>query len=140
MPRSQRVTLYSHNVDLAWMTKKLKEYYGLIERGPEYDNYMDLRDRILRLEPTVREILKRLDPALADCDIDPWDNWGKTMDAVDSGLGIIAAREACETKLAPRHPRAAGRPVPPLGLAGGPHLVGLRPLPARGSGRGNRDQ
>jgi len=88
MPRSQRVTLYSHNVDLAWMTKKLKEYYGLIERGPEYDNYMDLRDRILRIEPTVREILKRLDPALADCDIDPWDNWARPWTLLTAALEL----------------------------------------------------
>jgi uncharacterized protein (TIGR02391 family) len=108
MPWSPRVAIYSHTVDLAWMQQQLTRYYVLIERGPE-DSFLDIVDdparvEVLRMEPTVREILERLDPALADGGIDPFGNWAETFDAVNSALGILAAREACETKLAPDIP------------------------------------
>jgi hypothetical protein len=89
------------------MGQKLTEYYELIRPGPPLGSVSD-RAKVLRLEPTVKEILRRLDPALADCDIDAsgnWDNWQETLDAVNYGLGILAAREASETKLAPTSQR-----------------------------------
>jgi hypothetical protein len=77
------------------MREKLVAYYVLIVDGMErlYDG-----SDVLRLEPVVGEILKRLDPELADVKIDAWGNWRKTLNAVDSGLGIIAAREACDCR------------------------------------------
>jgi hypothetical protein len=81
------------------MRKKLTSYYGLIERGTEELFREEISDA-LRLEPVVREILKRLDPELVDVKIDAWENWAKTLDYVDFGLGIIAAREACAVELA----------------------------------------
>ena len=81
------------------MQKKLTCYYGLIERGTEGLVQEEISDA-LRLEPVVREILKRLDPELADVKIDAWSNWVKTIDAIDFGLGIIAARKACAVELA----------------------------------------
>lgn len=99
---SPGIDLYCHGVDIAWMRDQLTEYYGLIERGEPDGMYYDdpRRLRCLRLEATVKEILRRLDPELADCDIDPFGNWEQTMDAVVGGLGILDAREAIETKLA----------------------------------------
>jgi uncharacterized protein (TIGR02391 family) len=104
---SPQVNIYSHSVDIAWMRAQLAEYYKLIERGPlDARFYTDVYEDgpLLRLEPTVKEILKALDPELADRDLDPFDNWSGTMAAVDCGLGILAAREAIETKLAPDIP------------------------------------
>jgi hypothetical protein len=86
------------------MRNRLTEYYREIDHGPEDDAFHFDHREVLLLEPVVREILKRLDPSLADSGIDAFGNWGETMDAVDSGLGISAAREACETKLAPDIP------------------------------------
>ena len=89
------------------MRDQLTKYYKLIEHGPlEPEFYADVYDDgpRLHLEPTVKEILRRLDPELADCDIDPFYNWAGTMTAVDSGLGILATCKAIETKLAPDIP------------------------------------
>lgn len=85
------------------MQDQLAEYYEMLGQDSyEAESYHG--SGLRRLEPTVKEILKRLDPALADCGINAFDNWEKTVAAVDSGLGILAAREACETKLAPDIP------------------------------------
>ena len=80
------------------MRKQLVEYYALIEEGPGYAEGYAL---MLQQEPTVKEILKRLDPELADND---FSDRGQALYAVDSGLGILAAQEACETRLAPDIP------------------------------------
>lgn len=90
------------------MQQKLTDYYDRIDGGPDG---IYPRSKVLRLEPTVREILKRLDPALADCNIDAFHNWDETCDAVDVGLGILAAREACETKLARDIPALSDRTI-----------------------------
>lgn len=81
------------------MREKLTAYYGLIGDGTGSLGHYD-GSVAVRLEPVVREILKRLDPELTEVKIDAWDNWGQTVDAVDTGLGIIAAREACDVELA----------------------------------------
>jgi hypothetical protein len=84
------------------MQENLTEYYRLVECFRDTYHQDEDRPAVLRLEPTVREILKRLDPGLAD--IDAYHNWDETIDAVDRGLGVLAARQACETKLAPDIP------------------------------------
>jgi hypothetical protein len=94
-------------MDFGWMQQKLTGYYDGIVHGPDHYDRSD----VLRIEPTVKEILRRLDPALADCNIDAFSNWGETLDAVDQGLGILAAREACETKLARDIPALSDRTV-----------------------------
>lgn len=86
-------------MDRAWIRKQLITYYGYIDHGPEPE-YMNPSKDVLRLEPTIREILRRLDPELADHDIDAYGNWAETLDAVDHGLGILAAQQACVTTLA----------------------------------------
>jgi hypothetical protein len=110
MSRSPRTVIYSHSVDIAWMRDQLTEYYDILKRyydaleNSSYDAERYDGPDLRRLEPTVREILKRLNPELADRGINAFDNWRKTVAAVDSGLGILAAREASETKLAPDIP------------------------------------
>jgi uncharacterized protein (TIGR02391 family) len=90
-------------MDIAWMRDQLTEYYDMLA-GDSAEAEIYNGPGLRRLEPTVKEILKRLDPELVDCGINAFANWEKTVAAVDSGLGILAAREASETKLAPDVP------------------------------------
>lgn len=81
------------------MRDQLSRYHHIVVVGAKNLDQDDTSSAV-RLEPVVREILKRLDPELADVKIDAWENWGQTLDAVNVGLGTIAAREACEVELA----------------------------------------
>ena len=66
--------------------------------GPDNEDRAELLGR----EPTVKEILKRLDPELTDLQPRRPGNWTEAArDAVNSGLGILAEREEWEAKLAP---------------------------------------
>jgi len=94
-----------------WMEQKLTEYRDLFNaylRGgrtaggylPDDGRRADLRRR----EPTVKEILKRLDPDLADFNIESRGGEKQARDAADRGLGILAECDEWEANLAPEGP------------------------------------
>ena len=94
------------------MQQKLTEYRTLIEAylklphergdwlGPDNED----RAELLRREPTVKEILKRLDPELADFNLSGLAGDKAARDAVNRGLGILAEQDEWEAKLAPDPP------------------------------------
>lgn len=69
---------------------------------PRPDN--EDRAELRRREPTVKEILKRLDPELATFNIDAIGGDKDARDAADRGLGILAERDEWAKKLAPDAP------------------------------------
>jgi uncharacterized protein (TIGR02391 family) len=108
-------------MDHAWMQQKLTEFRDLAEKylrttprpastlfgpvskdrpRPDNEDLAELRRR----EPTVKEILKRLDPELADFNVDGIGGDKAARDAADRGLGILAERDEWAKKLAPDAP------------------------------------
>ena len=94
------------------MQQRLTEYRTLIEaylrlpheRGSMLGPDNEDRAELLRREPAVKEILKRLDPELADININGLGGDKAARDAVNRGLGILAERDEWEAKLAPDAP------------------------------------
>jgi hypothetical protein len=72
------------------------------EDRPRPDN--EVRAELRRREPTVKEILKRLDPELALFNVDGRDGDKDARDAADRGLGILAERGEWARKLVPDAP------------------------------------
>ena len=67
---------------------------------PDNEDRAELRRR----EPTVKEILKRLDLDLANFNVDGMAGDKDARDAADRGLGILAERDEWAKKLAPDAP------------------------------------
>ncbi len=101
-------------MDRAWMRQKLESYRDLLDQfirlhtpwtSPEGKA---LVDGLHRQEPTVKEILKRLDPALADFVLDA--SGGKNaspsgvLACIQKGLGILGDQEEWAVKLLPDAP------------------------------------
>jgi hypothetical protein len=88
--------------------KKLCEDYEMHGRQTSDNTFMmrKLSDEMASQEPTVREILKRLDPKLAELVTEP-DNLSGAFDslrAVQKGLGILRDRDDWAANLAPDAP------------------------------------
>jgi uncharacterized protein (TIGR02391 family) len=99
-------------MDREWIHQKLTEYRSLldaylttpIEPGGWWRPDNEARAELRRREPTIKEILKNLDPELADINVDGMGGDAAARDAVDRGLGILAERDEWKAKLAPEAP------------------------------------
>jgi hypothetical protein len=83
-----------------------EEYCVQHESVYDYDppGVLDLAARLRRREPTVKEILKRLDPSLADFVFDEVGGPYEARNAAQRGLGILEAMDDWAEKLAPDAP------------------------------------
>jgi uncharacterized protein (TIGR02391 family) len=101
-------------MDRVWMRQKLEAYKRVLDQfiglstpwaTPQGDA---LVAELHRQEPTVREILRRLDPSLADFNLDAFG--GKhaspsgVLTCIHQGLGILADQDDWAVKLAPDAP------------------------------------
>ena len=94
------------------MQQKLTEYRKLLDaylmlplqRGSGWRADNEDRAELRRREPAIKEILKRLDPELADFNLEGMAGDVEARNAVDRGLGILAERDEWEAKLAPDAP------------------------------------
>jgi uncharacterized protein (TIGR02391 family) len=93
-------------MDRAWMRDELTSFSKLLDVGrfqaPPPPSTLDAgqahrNDHRIRLEPVIREILRRLDPALADFD---GHDSNSARNAVNRGLGILTVLDEREDKLA----------------------------------------
>ncbi len=93
------------------MNQKLTEYHGLLDAyiqvprerdgwRPDNQARADLRQK----EATVKEILKSLNPELADFNLEGLGGEVEARNAVERGLGILAERDKWEANLAPDGP------------------------------------
>jgi hypothetical protein len=99
-----------------WMRERLESFKALCEaydlenrrvRYAEFtDRHRDITDQMSSQMPTVREILKRLDPALAEQVELPSMSGGTSSSrgAVQQGLGILRDRDEWAANLAPDAP------------------------------------
>lgn len=97
-----------------WMRERLESFQALCEAyEKEYvrttdnsDTLRSISDRMAFQMPTVREILKRLDPALAQQVKEPQAFGGalESLRAVQQGLGILHDRDEWVANLAPDAP------------------------------------
>lgn len=103
--------VYSSRMDRDWMREKLESYLAgnIASLEAHFANDYTLRDEIdgnlRRQERTVKEILKRLDPKLADFDLMD-SNSGSFVARmnVELGLGIVQDRGEWAVRLAPDSP------------------------------------
>jgi hypothetical protein len=95
-----------------WMRERLRAFESLCEQyqedhSPEYTGFKEqLTGQMAIEEPTVKEILKRLDPELAERVSEP-DAFGGAYDslrAVQKGLGILRDQDEWVANLAPDAP------------------------------------
>jgi uncharacterized protein (TIGR02391 family) len=101
-------------MDRAWMRQKLEEYERLLKEFIELDTPWGTRqgkfllEVLHRQEPTVKEILKCLDPDLADFVLDAFGGRHASpsgvLACVQQGLGILADQEQWAVKLVPDAP------------------------------------
>jgi hypothetical protein len=99
-------------MDREWMRERLEHFKDLCEAYARESvvDYTDRKGRIsdemATLDPTVREILKRLDPTLAEGDFEPSIHRGAedALRAAQKGLGILRDQDLWKTKLAPDAP------------------------------------
>jgi hypothetical protein len=102
-------------MDREWMRQRLEKYKTLCEAydleyersGYEYTSNVDrLNSQINAEVPTVREIVKRLDPDLAEDITNPLAMSGtsKARRAVEQSLGILRDQDEWKAKLAPDAP------------------------------------
>jgi len=83
--------------------RQASSLFGTLNKDrPRPDN--EDRAELRRREPTVKEILKRLDPELADFSVDSIGGDKAARDAADRGLGILAERDELAAKLTPDAP------------------------------------
>jgi Protein of unknown function (Hypoth_ymh) len=99
-----------------WMRERLEAFKALCEaydlegqrvRYAEYtDKHRNLNDQMASEMPTVRQILKRLDPALSERVGLPTDTAGASgsLRAVQQGLGILRDQDEWAANLAPDAP------------------------------------
>ena len=98
-----------------WMRERLGSFKALCEayalesrraHGEYTDTQRDINDEMASQMPTVREILKRLDPALVERVELPTYTGGAygSLRAVQQGLGILRDRDEWAANLAPDSP------------------------------------
>jgi hypothetical protein len=130
-----------------WMRERLESFKALCEnyqdegrRTADYtDTMRSISDQMAYQMPTVRAILGRLDPTLAQEVTEPQDLSGASdsLRAVQQGLGILGERGRVSSQPHPGRTLAHRRPVPPARLAGRVGPAGHRPVPScRGTGDG----
>jgi hypothetical protein len=96
------------------MLEKLEQFKALCEayehesrRTADYtDRQRELGAEMSTLQPTVREILKRLDPELAAAELRPMHLTGvsEALDAIRQALGILRDQDEWKANLAPDAP------------------------------------
>src|SRR5437016_2985054 len=100
-------------MDREWMRAQLAEYKAdaeeyCVQHESVYDydppGVLALAAELRRREPTVKEILKRLDPSLADFVFDGVGGPYDARNAAQRGLGILEAMDDWAEKLAPDAP------------------------------------
>lgn len=113
---------YSPAMNRQWMRDQLTEYLALLEKyfsaqgpplattstgqytrravGPRTVSLAELRQR----EPTVKEVLKRLDPTLAEFKFETVGGKTDARNAAQRGLGILADMDDWAANLAPDAP------------------------------------
>src|SRR6266536_5926519 len=98
-----------------WMRERLESFKALCEaydlenrrvRHAEFtDRHRDITDQMSSRMPTVREILKCLDPALAEqVELPSMTGTSSSRGAVQQGLGILRDRDEWAANLAPDAP------------------------------------
>jgi uncharacterized protein (TIGR02391 family) len=93
-------------VDVMWMRQKLEEFIAVANqsvdasRREDYSLQSDLRKR----EYAVKEILKSLDPELADFDLEGMFPEFTAIGKAERGLGVLADREEVAARLVPDAP------------------------------------
>jgi hypothetical protein len=101
-------------MDRAWMREKLVSYRELVQQFIDAgfpwatQQGRPLVDELHRQEPTVKEILKRLDPGIADFNLDAWGGKNASpsgvMTSIQKGLGILDDQEEWAVRLLPDAP------------------------------------
>jgi len=92
--------------------KALCEAYDREDRRVQYADYTDrhqaITDEMSSQMPTVREILKRIDPALVEhVELPSMGGASGSLHAVQQGLGILRDRDEWAANLAPDAPSLA---------------------------------
>ena len=98
-----------------WMRERLESFKAHCDayevdyrraHGGYTDKQRDISDQIASQMPTVREILKRLDPAIAkDVELPTYtDGASSSLRAVQQGLGILRDQDEWAANLAPDAP------------------------------------
>lgn len=98
-------------MDRDWMGRKLTEYLELVDKylamprtSSGYREDGAIREELRRREPTVKEILKRLDPVLADFNLEAIGGEKSARSAAQRGLGVLNGRDEWAIRLAPDAP------------------------------------
>lgn len=100
-------------MDRDWMRQRLEKYRALCEAydqeyrrsGPTYSARKDELRPLLNAEiPTVKEIIKRLDPSLIENASNPLTGHSKATGAVDQALGVLRDQNEWRANLAPDAP------------------------------------
>jgi len=98
-----------------WMRERLESFkalceaYDLENRRVQYadytDKHRDITDQMSSQMPTVREILKRLDPTLAEqVELPSMSGTSSSRGAVQQGLGVLRDRDEWAANLTPDAP------------------------------------
>lgn len=107
------VQLAFRTMDRTWMRQRLENYKALCESydqefrlsGPTYSARKDeLRPLINAEIPTVKEIIKRLDPSPIEAAGSPMLGRPKATGAVDQALGVLRDQDKWRANLAPDAP------------------------------------
>jgi Protein of unknown function (Hypoth_ymh) len=99
-------------MDREWMREQLENFGRLCEdydRLPvaSYDSsHREISAEMAMLDPTIRQILRRLDPKLAEIELEPQYTGGvhDAIRAVQKGLGILRDQDEWQVRLAPDTP------------------------------------
>jgi hypothetical protein len=100
-------------MDRDWMREQLQRYVEAVQvwqetndSGSSWELHQEFAGRAATHLPTVRQILRRLDPSLVDA-IQHLSDWSASMAALraaQEGLGIVRDQEAWAVNLAPDAP------------------------------------
>jgi hypothetical protein len=102
-------------MDREWMRQRLEHYKALCDAydgeikqsGQHYTQYADrLYAQVNGEIPSVKEIVKRLDPSLVETASTPWRGYttSTATGAIDQALGILRDQDEWKTRLAPDAP------------------------------------
>ncbi|HXL20759.1 MAG TPA: TIGR02391 family protein [Streptosporangiaceae bacterium] len=99
-------------MDREWMREQLEKFgrlcedYGRLPVTSYGNRHREISTEMATLDPTIRQILKRLDPKLAEIELEPQYTGGvhDAIRAVQKGLGILRDQDEWEARLAPDAP------------------------------------
>lgn len=101
-------------MDRDWMRQQLEEFldlatrYDANRRPGDYIGDPNLYAQLHRAEPTVKQILRLLDPAIAEkIDVDQMAGVAMARNEVQRGLGLLADKDEWATRLVPDAPTLA---------------------------------